>query len=413
MKQKLRELYFPLSIMGILFILLVFLIPDKSHGSDISYWQSWAKYSFTNGLGEIYQSWTDYLPLYQYVLYIYGVVMGSTEAIDNGILYLKIITLFFEFVSTFVLWRLIYKKSNDIYKSMVYSLCYILNLAMLYNSLIWGQIDGILSCFLFISFLFAYQQKYFPALLFFLLAINLKLQAIVFLPIIAILLYPQLKQLNFRKIFYFGIALIGIQTLILLPFIISGDLYRVWMVVFGSVGKYPFISMNAYNLWYLIFDGNLTILPNTTVYGPFSLKTWGTLGFLLASLGAFYPFLKNFILSIWKKGEKIQLDKYLILAAIIPIIFFFFNTEMHERYTHISFIFLACYTCLYRRPWAYIIFSIAYFLNMEDVLQTYAIAHHTFIFQTECIASLYLLVMIFLFYDLYKKKQNYLQMKRS
>lgn len=74
MKQKLRELYFPLSIMGILFILLVFLIPDKSHGSDISCWQSWAKYSFTNGLGEIYQSWTDYLPLYQYVLYIYMVL---------------------------------------------------------------------------------------------------------------------------------------------------------------------------------------------------------------------------------------------------------------------------------------------------------------------------------------------------
>jgi len=62
-------------------------------------------------------------------------------------------------------------------------------------------------------------------------------------------------------------------------------------------------------------------------------------------------------------------EKIWLTAALIGLIFFFFNTQMHERYSHYAFIFITVYAFSKRHYIPYILFSIAYLLNLDAVLE--------------------------------------------
>ena len=57
----------------LLFPLFFVFLPQEGHAGDISCWKQWAAYIFKNGLGNIYTSQTDYLPLYHYILKFYSI----------------------------------------------------------------------------------------------------------------------------------------------------------------------------------------------------------------------------------------------------------------------------------------------------------------------------------------------------
>ena len=388
---------------------VVMLIILKSKGGcpfDIYCWVEWTKHSFTDGLSNIYKSWTDYLPLYHYVLFIFGKIQGSVEAIADNIYKLKTITLFFELGTTLILFKILNDKYKDLYKSIFYSLFYFLNLAVLYNSLIWGQVDGIMTFFIFASVIFAYRKKLFFSMLFLILALNMKLQAIIFLPVIGLLLLPAMLDKSRIKNLMYSIVGIGvIQLLIFLPFIYAGDFSKLWGVITGSAGKYPIVSMNAYNMWYFFVEDPRNT-SDTLVFLGITYNIWGLLLFFLTSFFALLHFVKPFILKIFKNIEMEYSHKKIIIScALIPLLFFFFNTQMHERYSHSALIFLAGYAMLYNRPLVFVLGSFAYFLNMEGVLKFFQTNnYHTLVFMPWFIASLFLLVIVLLFIDLYDIK---------
>ncbi|SFT84641.1 Mannosyltransferase related to Gpi18 [Lishizhenia tianjinensis] len=380
------------------------IMPTSGHGYDTYCWRIWTEHVFHVGLPNIYYGSTDYLPLYHYILMLYGEAQGSVEAIGRNLHYLKLVTLCFQFVSGYFLIKLLWTSKMTWERALLFAAAFLLNIAVMYNTLIWGQVDGILTCFVFIAIYYAYKKRVVLSLIFTILALNFKLQGIIFLPLIVLLLLPVIKEnITWKKVSIWVLVPLNIQLLILLPFIYSNTLGNVWNVVSGSFGKYPSVSMNAYNFWFLLFDGDLMKIEDSTLYLGLSYKQWGLLLFFAFSFLTLWPLL----LQVWRAvfnqiSFNFPMDKMLLIAALIPLLFFFFNTQMHERYSHPALIFLIAYGLLSKRFLIPVLGCMAYFLNMEDVFRFLALKKYGILFfDTDFIAALYLLCILLLLKDLY------------
>jgi hypothetical protein len=388
------------------FLLFFVIMPHGGFGFDIWCFQEWAVYIFQHGLKDTYNSGTDYLPLFHYILKIYGYFQGSVDNILNNIHYLKSITLIFLFVTGFFI-ALIIKTAIDRWDVIILKITvfYLINIAILYNTVIWGQVDAILTCMVFIACYFAFKKRVLFSLIFILLAINFKLQAIIFVPIVGLLIIPVIiSSYSIKNIVKWILIPLFMQILIILPFIMSETLPNLWGVVTGSFGKYPFISMNAFNMWDLLLPGeDLRGMLDNIQFLKVSYKNWGLGLFFISSGIALFPLAKYGYLSITKKIElKIPLEQFLIVCALIPLLFFYFNTQMHERYSDPTFAFLIAYAIYKNKPVVATIGCLAYFLNLEAVLHFMQLYNYkTLIFNRKFISFLFLLTILMLYADLY------------
>jgi Gpi18-like mannosyltransferase len=412
MKKKATLFVFKIDRFLIIYLLLfcvyVSLIPRSGHGWDMWCWQEWAKNVFANGFKGVYRTYeftTDYPPLFHYFLYAFGIFQGSVENIVKNLHYIKIIPLTFDFLGGVYLTKLIrdrYKDSNDIF---FYSLLLFLNIAYFYNSIIWGQVDGMMTAFIFIACYYAIKNKVLYSLVFFLIALNLKLQAIIFLPVLGLILIPAfIKDFSLPKLFMWLAIPVSIQLLILWPFLGTEAMDKIWYITVNSVGRYSEVSMNAYNIWYWLIDGDLKTVHDTGTYWHISYRHWGLGMFFIMSFIALLPLLIDIYTILFRKKESgISLNKIFLTAALIPLIFFFFNTEMHERYSHPSLLFVAAYSILTKRFLPYIFVSVAYLLNLEGVLRYLQLRNYsTVIFDPRFVAGIFFITICMLFWDLYK-----------
>jgi len=393
----------------LLFITYLILLPHSSHGWDTYCWKEWSKHIFTNGLGNAYKSWTDYLPLYQYFLWFFGLIQGSIENIEKNIYLLKIFTLIFDFIGGFFLIKLIKEKVANSYEWFFYSMFFFINIAVFYNTLLWGQVDGILATLIFISIYFAIKERVLISIVFFVLAINMKLQAIIFLPVWGLIILPSIiKNFSWIRLTKWVSSIIILQFIILLPFIVNGDFQKIIKVITDSFGKYPVISMNAYNIWVWFFKGDLMKIPDTGRFIGFTFKSWGLILFFISSFVALWPLLLATLKRIFRKSEVLfSVEKILLISAIIPLIFFFFNTQMHERYLHPSLIFIIAYSIISKDFLPTVLVCITYFLNLEDVLRFLQLGEYRFIlFKDYFISILYFVSILILYSRLFEVRLN-------
>ncbi len=391
----------------LLFILYVFLMPRSGHEWDMHCWLEWTKNIYTNGLAGVYRNYehtTDYLPLYHYFLFAFAKFQGSITNIEKNIHYLKLITLLFDFIGGFFFVRLIREHYKDANKLLLYSLLLFLNIAYFYNTLIWGQVDGIMTTLIFISLFYAIKERILTSLIFIVLALNFKLQSIIFLPLILLILLPSIiGKFSLKNLFTWLLIPSLLQIIIVLPFVFAGNFDNVWKVAMNSIGKSPVISIYADNMWYWLIRGDLKTIHDTGTYLVLSYKNWGLLLFFATSFIALLPLLINtYSIFVQKSKEKIASEKILLTAALLPLIFFFFNTEMHERYSHPAIILVATYSILTKRFVPYIFISVAYVLNLEAVLKYLALnTYSTLVFDPRFVAGLFLATILLLFHDLF------------
>jgi hypothetical protein len=218
------------------------------------------------------------------------------------------------------------------------------------------------------------------------------------------LLPVMVKQFSLRKLLTWITIPAALQVLIVMPFLLAGDIERVWNVVKDSVDKYPVVSMNAYNFWHWVTKGNQMEIRDNIRFLGITYKSWGMLMFYVTSFFALFPLFRSVISQLFcKEKQHITIDKMLIIASLIPMLFFFFNTQMHERYIHPAILFLAVYALMSKRYFPYIFGSIAYFLNLEGVLRYMQLKNYeTAIFHPAIIAFLFFVCMVYLFFQLYK-----------
>jgi hypothetical protein len=85
-----------------------------------------------------------------------------------------------------------------------------------------------------------------------------------------------------------------LQVIIFLPLLITGDIKLAFNSFSESMGRYPFVSMGAYNIWSLVFTHPEIMNYNIGVFN-FSFNAIGLLTFFGLSVLILLPFgLKYF-----------------------------------------------------------------------------------------------------------------------
>ncbi len=387
--------------------LLILLLPEDSHG-DRWYWKHWTQYCFENELGTIYSFkidghvLTNYHPIFLHFLNFFSTLFEDWETLKEHLYQIKIFPLVFDFIGALAIFLILPKKKR--WPLLPFFL--LVNIAYLYNSIIWGQIDSVFTVFTLLALVFGLRQQPGAAIVFYLLALNTKLQAIIFLPLVGLVLLPAIIQ-HWRRALGGVLLAVLVQLILLWPFIEAGQLPAMWQTLTtGSVDLYPRTSLSAYNLWFLFFSHNSVVVADTEVFYGLTYKNWGLLLFCLTSAAILLPLALRSFNCIWQKrplnAESAEL--VFLVATLIAVSFFYFNTQMHERYSHPALLMAFFYCCLRGRYTLYVLLSLAYFLNLERVMQAFEWSYNTLLFDPDFVATLFSLVLVLGLLSLYRRK---------
>ena len=239
-KKKKKDWYLIIPTLFALFVLYIIFLPKEYFEGDFGFWTNWCSQMMDFGLTSVYESGCNYHPIFLYFLYGFGKICGSNEMLFEQINYIKIIPLIFDFIG--VLAFLYFFKNQK--KSIFLPLFLILNLAYLYNTMFWGQVDSIYTTLSLLSIIFALLGNINLAVVFIVFAFNSKLQAIIFLPIFGLVLLPDVIK-NPKKIVYLFAFGFVTQLMILMPFILKGKVGQVISVFTGGVDHYTNVSLFA------------------------------------------------------------------------------------------------------------------------------------------------------------------------
>lgn len=386
----------------LLFGQLFLLMPQTGYVGDSACWINWATFIREHGLGNAYRDPTNnYNPLYQYVLWGFGAAVGGAVKIQRYWFWLKGITLLFDFAGALlVAWRV--PGLGEAARRFRLSLLLLCNVGYLYNTLAWGQVDAIFSALALLALLLALRGRATLSVLSFVLALNAKTQAIIFLPPLLLLWAPTWA----RSVRVLGTSLataVGTQLLVMVPFLLAGNGALLLRVFTGVTETYPVISMSAYNLWVLLFGNAATHGPESQSdslrFGGLAYRHWGLLLFAASSALVLLPVLALALRALLTRQAWVALTTaewaiVLLSCALVPFCFTYFNTQMHERYWHPALLPLAAYSFLTRRYALPIAFSIIYLLQLEAVLHALPLAPGILPFNSLFLAVLFTALLV-------------------
>jgi hypothetical protein len=389
-----------------IFLFFAIFLPSGGFRNDIKFFASWSNFVYEHGIADAYKSRMNYQPINIYLFYIIGFYQKYFGNISDTYNILKLIVLIFDMWGIWLITRFTAPKRHI--RILLFSF---INIAFWYNTLIWGQIDSIFSTLAFASVYMAIKGNIKNALMFMLLSLNFKLQAIIFVPIILIFLLPFLyKPFHLKGIMVVLTSLLFTQLAIIFPNWLHQELGQVKNVITESIDYYPVVSMNAYNFWELLLEGNLITLKDNIVVNGLSYKNWGLLMFFVTSFIALTPLL---IITFRKRNDEFifysnnqnTLNIIFLSCGLIPLLFFFFNTQMHERYSHPALLFIFAFSYVNKNCIPLMLFSIAYFLNLEGVLHAFkrfGLIDNPILFSRSFIATYYAILILYMFFYLYK-----------
>ena len=397
MLQKLSEL--PVKWHHFLFyILLVAIIPHTGFWFDLNNdWPRWSNYAFEHGLSQIYNSDTNYMPFYLHWLYWFGKMQGSKELIYANSYQLKYFFLLFDFGGAIAIaWAL-----RKYYTRQFAEYMLLFNIGYLYCTVIWGQLDSVPTTIVVLAIICLFERKLLWAAFFCTLSVYVKLQTIIFVPFFVILLVYQLGR-KFDKWLIIRMLAISLltQLWLLSPFIWGGTFWNFLKVVRESVGFFPRVSWNAYNIWYLLLKQDPTLLNDTLTFAGLSYKRWGFILFFSLSAIGFIPLIIN---TIKKLKYKKDLDKnyYSLLwltAGTIAILFFFVNTQMHERYSYPAIALYFAYSLLSNQYAIFALTSVAHLMNVDGMNKYFGLNP----FKPEYTALIFAMILLLSLARIYK-----------
>lgn len=219
-------------------------------GDFIQHLLPWAEYLETHGGFAGIASGPpncDYPVTYQYILAFLTYLPASYLA------KIKVVSVFFDFVSAAFVMLIVRKIGGYSKKSFVPWLAYAVALLIptpILNSAAWAQSDSIYTAFLVMTLYFLIREKYPLAFIAFSLAFSFKLQAVFFFPVL-LLLY--LKGRNFSLLHFLIIPAV-IAALSLPAIVIGKPLVEIFGVYIGQVQSYPKTTLNFPNMYFFLPD---------------------------------------------------------------------------------------------------------------------------------------------------------------
>lgn len=361
-----KEAWFMYVLFAAAFALLLALLPDA--GYDKYYWITWTQQILTEGLGSIYTNpEVNNHPLILYVLKLFSLFFSTVDEVHyTTVNWLKALVLPFDILTLIVVVHVLKRTGNSIWGVLVF----FLNPAFWYNTVIWGQVDTIHTFFVLGALLFAERGQWRWAGVMLLIAINFKLQAIIYTPLVMVFILPFIKERGWKAAAIQVGILAGVQLLIMLPFWMAGQLpATLHALTTRSIDHFPVLSRNAYNFWHFVVDDPYNYNDRKIVLG-IPLKAWGVGQFWAASAMVMMPMVlavANGAFDNLKRSER--LGTIFQVSALVTLAFFLFNTQMHERYVHPALLFSGMFALLTGRAAVFGLITAGYLLNMEAVMR--------------------------------------------
>lgn len=327
----------------VIFVKLLFsFLP--SFAIDMSTWLAWGYRLAELGPAHFYSTdiWTHYTPGFLYWLFLGGKVGLLNE------FFIKASSIVADVFLGLIIYSLV-KKAWSEKAALVSFLFYTLNPGIIFNSSVWGQIDGVFTLFLFLAIYFLLEKpKLFISAFFWSVAFLIKPQALALLPAIAWVIFDKFRFRGTIKYFVVSAILLVIGSLPFYP----NDILGLPKLIITMANDYPYTSLFAYNFWGIvgIWQNDSQEIAGLTFWA------WGTVFYILALVGCFVSALKT--------NNKWRIY---LFCALTLFAFFLFPTRVHERYLFPVFTFLLTAGFLSKNKnliFFYIVLSILHFLNI-------------------------------------------------
>jgi len=328
MENKKKKIFYFLILGAIILKIILIFLPGYQY--DLITHQKWSNDILKYGVFSIYQKADpgsfpinpNLPPLWIYILaitsFIYRLIFHSPIVSQW---FLKIPAVLADIFTAYFIFYFLRKKI-PVVTSFLISFIYLLHPFILYNSSIWGQWDSLFVLPLILCFIFLEKNKPLPSLIFLTLAFLTKLQAVIFFPLILFYIW---KKYKIKKLIsaLFASSLTIILTC--LPFLIKGTSFSVlfektWQ---ASSKMYPYLSMNAFNLWWLPQAMQSRLVNDSELFiGPLNYK--------LIGLGLFA--LSYLFILLWLNKREKKINSLILASVFISFCFYSLPTEIHERY---------------------------------------------------------------------------------
>jgi Gpi18-like mannosyltransferase len=357
-------------------------------GQDIEFWRSWIIQLQTGGYHALD---ANYPPILLHWFRLFAWLNEYLGFMPHGDWLVKGWTQLPIFISHLYLLELVGKELTRQGLNPLHSATFWLtafNPALLHNGPVWGQVDLLPFVPVYFALVFAMDERRahwsWP---FMAIALLCKFQAIVFVPLLCGL------SLRFPKRHIVGaLGALFVFAIAFSPFMVSGDAVKAFERAYiDNLGIYPYSSLNAANLWYLLAGGSMQ--PDSTSlltgdWSSFSIARWITPSKM--GLGLFG--LLSLIIAIVATRKK-RLEDVYGLAVLSVVSFFAVSSGMHERYMFLAIPFAALWGCQARQylTWYPVLTTLVY-VNMNFVYPLTA-SHGTWNLISVCVV-LALIVML-------------------
>lgn len=333
---------------------------------DVTWYRDWIL-DMNNGLFDIYARADsialDYPPLFLLLVspvnLLYRIIAPDTYEMAD-MLFMKLIPILFDILCGVLILK-ITKKSGNPDIAIFALIFWLINPSATFNSAFWGQTDSVLAFFILLTFWLLSENKPVASTVVFACACMIKYQCAFFAPIYLIGMVYVLKKKEIKWLLYSAIAGILTVAAVFVPFSVGAhNPWLIFDVYFGSVGSYPYCTVNASNLYSVL---GLNWQPDSTEM--FLGVTYKAFGYGIVAAGILY------VVCLWHFGEKksLWMSGFFLMEHI-----FIFMPDMHERYQFVVLPLLLVVWALYREKrhlWLFIALTLTTLGNQFVVLANY------------------------------------------
>lgn len=323
-------------------------LPLVGFEQDFLFFTSWAEYLANHSLATIYDDPTklsvqfiNYPPLYLYALMamarIHHLFFSGTVETTIFLVMIKLSAVVFELLGGWALYRWVGRTQGESWGRTAFAL-YFLNPAIFYVSVYYGQVDAIFAAFLLFSLIAFLEGRNVWSGFFLACSLLMKLQAIPFIPLF--FFFPLIRR-EWRSLAMMIAGFACAMLIVNLPFILTERVdVMIQRCVTESIAWGKFVSVGAFNLWYLHADPS-TLDQNIwgwlygsdgmlAANGLTAMLTYAKLGVGLFGLAYLWT-----LACLWKSAEE---EDLWLAAAHVALAFYMLPTKVHERYLFPFFI---------------------------------------------------------------------------
>jgi dolichyl-phosphate-mannose-protein mannosyltransferase len=292
----------------------------------------WAKVIEKDGLFNVYREdeTANYPPVYMVILWLSGIIQSpyNRSLLEiNFVIILKLFSVVAEIGIVVLAYR--WLNSASLLKWLL-PLGLALYPGLIATSAFWGQSDSLLGLFLVLALLALNKDHPRAAWLWYALALLMKFQAIVMIPLMVILTF---RRYGWRRMFVAVLLALLLFAVVYTPFILASGFDNALRPYLNTVDQYAFTTLNAFNFWFMMLPAvwdtipiniGRDVPPDTTLFiADLTYKQFGLIIFAAEVAGI-----------CWMMWRQPKWRYEFVWAAALYLAFFVLPTQIHERYLY-------------------------------------------------------------------------------